>query len=202
MKPKTITQYKDTNQMHVSLAFPTPGRYAESKYATMLLSTALGGGISSRLFQKVREEKGLAYTVYSQLEQFSDVGMFAIYLGSHPKHITSAVKVTSDIISDVYAHGITKSELKRAKSSLQGAIVLGLEDVHSRMTRLGTHELNYGFYWPVSETLLALEAVTLEEVARAARKVFANKPASVLIGPMRNKKKRQKVFNDLPYPLA
>ena len=104
----------------------------------------LGGGMSSRLFQQVREQRGLAYSVYSSTTGYTDAGTLAVYVGCAPERLGAAASVVRDELGDLAAHGITDAELARARGQLRGELVLGLEETSSRMTRLGRRELDHG----------------------------------------------------------
>ena len=135
---------RDAEQTHLSLGVRTPGRHWEHRWALSVLNTALGGGLSSRLFQQIRETRGLAYSVYSTVDTFSDSGALSIYAACLPERFDEVVRVTTDVLQAVARDGITETEYRIAKGSLRGGLVLGLEDSGSRMNRIGRSELNYG----------------------------------------------------------
>ena len=122
----------------------TPGRHWEHRWALSVLNTALGGGLSSRLFQQIRETRGLAYSVYSTVDTFSDSGALSVYAACLPERFDEVARVTTDVLEAVARDGITEAECRIAKGSLRGGLVLGLEDSGSRMNRIGRSELNYG----------------------------------------------------------
>ena len=128
----------------MSLGVRTPGRSWEHRWALSVLHTALGGGLSSRLFQEVRESRGLAYSVYSALDIFADSGALSVYAACLPERFADVMKVTTAVLESVARDGITENECRIAKGSLRGGLVLGLEDSGSRMSRIGRSELNYG----------------------------------------------------------
>ena len=121
-----------------------PARHWKHRWALSVLNTALGGGLSSRLFQQIRETRGLAYSVYSTVDTFSDTGALSVYAGCLPERFDEVVRVTTDVLETVARDGITEGECRIAKGSLRGGLVLGLEDSGSRMNRIGRSELNYG----------------------------------------------------------
>ena len=153
-----------------------------------MLNGALGGGLSSRLFQEIRETRGLAYSVYSTIDTFSDCGAFSVYAGCLPERFDEVVRLTAEVLETVARDGITDSECRIAKGSLRGGLVLGLEDSASRMNRLGRSELNYGEYRSISETLQRIEDVTVDEVNAVARKVLSGHFGAAVLGPHRSKR--------------
>jgi hypothetical protein len=152
---------RDSEQTHMSLGVRIPGRSWEHRWALSVLNGALGGGLSSRLFQEIRETRGLAYSVYSTIDTFSDCGAFSVYAGCLPERFDEVVRLTTEVLATVARDGITDSECRIAKGSLRGALVLGLEDSASRMNRLGRSELNYGEYRTISDTLQRIDDVTV-----------------------------------------
>jgi predicted Zn-dependent peptidase len=119
---------RDGEQTHVFLGVRTPGRHWEHRWALSVLNGALGGGLSSRLFQQIRETRGLAYSVYSTIDTFSDTGALSVYAACVPERFDEVARVTTDVLADVANDGITESECRIAKGSLRGGLVLGLED--------------------------------------------------------------------------
>lgn len=185
---------KDAEQTHLSLGVRTPGRHWEHRWALSVLNTALGGGLSSRLFQQIRETRGLAYSVYSTVDTFSDSGALSIYAACLPERFAEVVQVTVDVLEDVARDGITETEYRIAKGSLRGGLVLGLEDSGSRMNRIGRSELNYGAHRTIADTLSRIEAVTLDEVNSVARKLLTRQYGGAVLGPQTSKRM-------LPQPL-
>jgi predicted Zn-dependent peptidase len=148
-----------------------------------VLNVALGGGMSSRLFQEVREKRGLAYSVYSYSSQYADTGMFGVYVGCQPRKVDDVLGLCRDALADVAEHGITDAELVRGKGQLRGGLVLGLEDTGSRMGRLAKGELVYGELPSVDELLARIDVVTLDDVRTVARDLLAAAPALAVVGP-------------------
>ena len=136
------------------------GPYRRRRFALGVLNTALGGGMSSRLFQEVREKRGLAYSVYSFATQYSDAGMFGVYAGCLPKKVDAVLAVCRDELAKIAAEGITEDEVRRGAGQLKGSIVLGMEDSASRMNRLGKAELAYGELLSIEEVLTRIDAVS------------------------------------------
>ncbi|MDT5015179.1 MAG: hypothetical protein QOD39_1339 [Mycobacterium sp.] len=185
---------RDAEQTHLSLGVRTPGRNWDHRWALSVLNTALGGGLSSRLFQQIRETRGLAYSVYSTVDTFSDSGALSIYAACLPERFSEVVRVTTDVLQTVARDGITETECRIAKGSLRGGLVLGLEDSGSRMNRIGRSELNYAEHRSIDQTLSKIDAVTLEEVNAVARKLLTRPYGAAVLGPQTSKR-------SLPQPL-
>ncbi len=187
-KPSLLVVDRDGEQTHVSLGVRTPGRHWEHRWALSVLNTALGGGLSSRLFQQIRESRGLAYSVYSTVDTFADSGALSVYAGCQPERFDEVVRVTTDVLEGVARDGITADECRIAKGSLRGGLVLGLEDSGSRMHRIGRSELNYGEHRTIDHTLAQIDAVTLEEVNAVAHQLLSRDYGAAVLGPHRSKK--------------
>jgi predicted Zn-dependent peptidase len=182
-QPALQVAQRDSEQTHVLLGVRSPGRHWEHRWALTVLNTALGGGLSSRLFQQIRESRGLAYSVYSSVDTFSDSGALSVYAACLPERFDDVITVTTDVLESVARDGITENECRIAKGSLRGGMVLGLEDSASRMHRIGRSELNYGRHRSLSESLEQIEAVTLEEVNAVARTLLSKQYGAAVIGP-------------------
>lgn len=174
---------KDTEQANVVIGVPGIDRSDERRYILNVLNSALGGGMSSRLFQEVREKRGLVYTVYSFAQQFQDAGMAGIYAGCNPKNLTTVREVCANVLADIVENGITKAELEKAKGQVSGGMVLGLEDTGSRMSRNARSELNFGYLTSVSEVLDRVSAVTLDDVHSLAHHLWSQEPMTAVVGP-------------------
>ncbi|CAN5654184.1 pitrilysin family protein [soil metagenome] len=135
--------HRSTEQAHVVLGSAGLDRFDERRYALGVLNNALGGGMSSRLFQEVRERRGLAYSVYSFASQYAGGGSFGVYAGCQPSRTHEVLSIVRDELAAVAAEGITEEEVERGKGQFRGGLVLGLEDTGSRMSRIGKHELTY-----------------------------------------------------------
>jgi predicted Zn-dependent peptidase len=174
---------RPTEQANLVLAMPGLSRTDERRFALGVLNAALGGGMSSRLFQEIREKRGLAYSVYSYASQFADAGMMGVYVGCQPKKVDQVLGLAREALADVAEHGITADELARGKGQLRGGLVLGLEDTGSRMGRLAKAELVYHELPSVDELLNTIDAVTLDDVREVAAAVLAGSPALAVVGP-------------------
>ena len=184
LPPRLRFLRKDTEQYHVTLAAPGPARDDDERFAVRVLDNILGGTSSSRLFQKVREERGLAYNVYSFQALFSGVGQLGIYLGTRPDNVVPALKIVADELALLREEGVTAEELERSKENVKGRIVLSLESTAARMNRLGLAVLSDLPLMTIDELVERLEAVTLDEVNVLVRERLAPERLSAAgIGP-------------------
>lgn len=174
---------RPTEQAHLILGMPGVTRTDERRFALGVLNAALGGGMSSRLFQEIREKRGLAYSVYSYATQYADTGSVGIYAGCNPKKVNDVLGICRDQLAQVAASGIDDEELARGKGQLRGGLVLGLEDTGSRMSRLGKSELVYDRLLGVDEVLARIEAVTVDDVRAVAAELFTAAPTLALVSP-------------------
>ena len=181
--PRLVLRSEDTEQAHVLLGVPGLSRHDPRRSALSVLNTALGGGPSSRLFQQVREQRGLAYSVYSSSVSYADAGALSVYAGCAPERLEEAVTVIRAVLSEVAADGLTPAEVARAQGNLRGGLVLGLEDTPSRMNRIGRSELDHGYQRTVGESLDRIGAVTPEDVAALARELLTQPFTTAVVGP-------------------
>jgi predicted Zn-dependent peptidase len=158
-------------------------RTDDRRFALGVLNAALGGGMSSRLFQEIREKRGLAYSVYSFNSQHADVGVWGIYAGCLPAKADDVLAICADEVAKVCSDGLTGEELDRGKGQLRGSMVLGLEDPASRMTRIGKSELVYPRLEPVDEVIAQIDAVTLDDVREVANAILSRPKALAVVGP-------------------
>ncbi|HSS67820.1 MAG TPA: pitrilysin family protein [Nocardioidaceae bacterium] len=165
------------------LGVPAYTRDDPRRFALGVLNAAIGGGTSSRLFQEVRERRGLAYTIYSFISQFVDGGYFAVAGGAMPNRLSDVLAICRDELAKVAASGITIDELQRGKGQLRGGLVLGLEDSGARMTRIGKSEIVPGGLRSINQTLAAVDAVTVDEVHAVAQDVLNAAATLAVIGP-------------------
>ncbi len=182
-RPTVTVQRRATEQANLVLGTRALSRTDERRFALGVLNGALGGGMSSRLFQEVREKRGLAYSVYSYAAQFADTGLFGIYAGCQPARVDQVLALCREQLAAVVAHGITTVELERGKGQARGGLVLALEDTGSRMSRLGKSELSYGELLTVDEILGRIEAVDLDDIRAVAADVLGAPLALAVIGP-------------------
>ena len=170
-------------QVNLVLAERGLTRTDPRRYALGVLSAALGGGTSSRLFQEVRERRGLAYSVYSFATHHADSGLVGVAVGCLPAKRDAVLEVVRRELARMAAEGITAEELERGKGQLRGGIVLGLEDTGSRMFRLGKAELFHGETLPIDELLARIDAVTLDDVRRLAAELFTQPEVLAVVAP-------------------
>ncbi|MFI6626939.1 M16 family metallopeptidase [Streptomyces sp. NPDC050528] len=178
---------RKTEQAHVVLGMPGLARTDERRWALGVLNTALGGGMSSRLFQEVREKRGLAYSVYSYTSGFADCGLFGVYAGCRPSQVHDVLKICRDELDQVAANGLSDDEIGRAVGQLQGSTVLGLEDTGALMNRIGKSELCWGEQMSVDDMLARIASVTPDEVREVAREILGQRPSLSVIGPLKDK---------------
>jgi predicted Zn-dependent peptidase len=174
---------RDTEQAHLVVGMRGPERRSPERFALSLLNHSLGGGISSRLFQKIREERGLAYSVVSDRIAYADAGAMAVSVGTAPERAKEVLRLVLAELEDLAANGVTKQELELAKSHLRADTILSLEDSGARMSRIGASLLLHGEVLTVEEVTAKIEAVTLAEVAEAAERVLGSPKVLAVVGP-------------------
>ncbi len=174
---------RPVEQANVVLGCAGLARTDDRRFALGVLNAALGGGMSSRLFQEIREKRGLAYSVYSFSSQHAECGQWGVYAGCLPAKTEEVLSICQEEIAKLIGSGLTDEELERGKGQLRGSIVLGLEDPSSRMSRLGKSELVYPRLEPVEEILAAIEAVTHDQVRAVAAAVLGQPKALAVVGP-------------------
>ncbi|MCX7370981.1 MAG: pitrilysin family protein [Alphaproteobacteria bacterium] len=173
---------RDLDQVHLVLGFEAlPFRHQHS-HTLMLLSTILGGGMSSRLFQEIREKRGLVYSIYSYAQPFEDSGLFAIYAGTGEKEAAELIPVTLHELRRVQ-HDITADELARAKAQLRASLLMSLESTGSRCEQLARQLQVHGRVIPTEETKAKIAAVTIDDVQGLAAKLFRGTPTLATMGP-------------------
>ncbi|MGI8884592.1 MAG: M16 family metallopeptidase [Pyrinomonadaceae bacterium] len=170
--PIIIKKNKNLEQAHLIIAAPFVDARSEHRYAADILANALGGGTSSRLWQKVREEKGLAYAVGASAAMYQDCGVFSIYAGTSPKQTEEVLEISLSEIRSIVKNGITAEELELVKEQSVASILLGLEDSSVRAGTLARLEMVHGRQISLEETIEKIEAVTLEEIKALAREFF------------------------------
>jgi len=178
-----VGEDRDTEQANLVLGTTALHRDDPRRWALAVLNGALGGGMSSRLFQEVREKRGLAYSVYSWASAGADSGQFGVYAGCAPGKVDQVLSLTRGILDDVAAAGLTDEEVVRSKGQLRGSTVLGLEDTGSRMSRVGKAELMTGELLTVDQVLAHIDAVTPDDVRAVAADVLRRPLALGVVGP-------------------
>jgi predicted Zn-dependent peptidase len=175
--------HRDVEQAHLVLGMPGLVRNDERRYVAGVLHGIVGGGMSSRLFQEVREKRGLAYSVFTFGSAYADSGMVGVYAGCLPKKAPEVLDVVRAELSTLAAGGITPDELLRGKGQMRGSVVMGMEDTGAKMTRIAKAELVYGELPTVDEILDRIDAVTLDDVHQLATELYAGTPALTVMGP-------------------
>ncbi|WP_149538484.1 M16 family metallopeptidase [Siccirubricoccus phaeus] len=173
---------RDLDQVHIVLGFPATGYKDRLHYPSLLLSTLLGGGMSSRLFQEIREKRGLVYSIYSFAHPFRDGGLFAVYAGTGEKEAEELVPVTLEELRKVQVD-VTQEELDRAKAQFRASLLMSLESTGSRTEQLARQIQVHGRVIPVEETKAKIAAVTIEQVQEAAAAAFRGAPTLAALGP-------------------
>ena len=174
---------KDLEQVHIVLGFPSVSFADPDYYAAQLLSTLVGGGMSSRLFQEIREKRGLVYTIYAFGASYMDGGLFGIYAGTGEDEVKELMPVLCDSLVET-ADTLTDEEIGRTRAQLKASLLMGLESSSSRAEHFANHMLIYGRPLPSSEIIGLIDAVDRDAVARVARRIFAAPPTLAALGPI------------------
>ena len=187
--------YRKTEQAHMLYGMEGVPRADDRRFAMGVLSAALGGGMSSRLFQEIREKRGLAYSVYAYSQQFAGTGTIGFYAGCNPTKAIEVVEIIREVLSDVADNGMTHEEIERAKGAVRGSLVLSQEDSGSRMSRIGKNEIVYGQVMDFDDILKAISRVSAEDIRQIAGEYLTKTPTLALVGPFKNPAKFEKVLN-------
>lgn len=185
---------RKTEQAHLFLGMEGVAREDKRRFAMGVLSAALGGGMSSRLFQEIREKRGLAYSVYSYAQQFAGSGFIGFYAGCNPSKAHDVVAIIRDVLHDVASNGLTHEELGRAQGAVRGALVLSQEDTGSRMSRIGKSELVYGDILSFDAILKAISDVTSSDIRLLASEFLTKPPTLAVVGPFSKRSTFEKVM--------
>jgi predicted Zn-dependent peptidase len=189
---------KKLEQAHLCFGGPGLSQMAPLRYAAYLLNTALGGGMSSRLFQEVREKRGRVYSIYSFLSAFLDCGYFGIYAGTSPEWVDEVIEVSLNELAKVAREGLRNEELARAKSQLKGNMLLGMESTDSRMNRLARNEIYFRRDILLEEIAREIESVTNDQVIELASSCFKpDRMGLVLLGDLKGRELGSEVFEPL-----
>ncbi|MEK3882190.1 pitrilysin family protein [Paenibacillus sp. PL2-23] len=173
---------KKTEQNHICMTFPGCSNRDPKLYAMVLLNNALGGGMSSRLFQEIREKRGLAYSVYSYHTGYADSGLFTVYAGTAPKQTKEVLDLTLEQIQELSVKGLAEEELHRGKEQLKGSLILSLESTSSRMNRIGKNELMIGHHYTLDELLNRIDSVTMDDIREVTKRMLAVPFAVAMVG--------------------
>jgi predicted Zn-dependent peptidase len=174
---------RSTEQGHITYGTSGLPRTDNRRFAFGVVNNAVGEGMSSRLFQEVREKRGLAYSVYSYHSMYAETGAFCIYAGTTPRRAAEVLEIVRREMEDVAEKGVTPDELARAKGHMKGSLVLSQEDTSARMNRLGRSEIAHGEILTVDEVIERIDSVTAEDAREVAAEVFAGRPTLAVIGP-------------------
>jgi predicted Zn-dependent peptidase len=187
--------YRKTEQAHMLYGMEGVARADSRRFAMGVMSAALGGGMSSRLFQEIREKRGLAYSVYAYSQQFAGSGTLGFYAGCNPSKAVEVVELIREVLNDVADNGMSHEEIERAKGAVRGSLVLSQEDSGSRMSRIGKNEIVYGQVMDFDDILKAVSRVTSDDIRQIASEYLSKTPTLALVGPFKNPAKFEKVLN-------
>jgi predicted Zn-dependent peptidase len=173
-------------QAHITVALPSHPLADPRRYATSLLNNILGGGMSSRLFQNIREQQGLAYAVFSELTPYADAGMLSIYAGTARQNVERVLRLIAAELRRIKEELVSEEELRRAKDHFRGGLVLSLESSGARMSHLARQEMYFGRFFTIEQLQASIEAVTREQIQQIAREFFRpEKIAAAVVGPLK-----------------
>ncbi|HET9673028.1 MAG TPA: pitrilysin family protein, partial [Actinomycetota bacterium] len=178
-----LIKRRKTEQAHICLGTNGLPRMDPDRFAFLIVNGALGTGMSSRLFQEIREKRGLVYSVYSYHSQYTEAGVFSCYAGTTPGQAREVIGLLRRELEDVAGGGLTAEEFERAKGHVKGSMVLSLEDPGSRMSRIGKSEIAHGEILTVTEALRRVQAVTLDDARRVAERVLSQPMTLTVLGP-------------------
>lgn len=183
-RQNVVCRSKDTEQVHLCIGVPGLSLDNEKTYTFQVLNTILGGGLSSRLFQEVREQRGLVYSVYSYHSSYYDTGLFCVYAGLSKENVDEVLELVLKQVKDIRKNSVKPEELQRAKDQLKGNLLLSLENVSTRMSRLGKSQLYLGKIVPPEEVVQKLNQVTVADIQTLAADMLKPEDFSLAtIGP-------------------
>ncbi len=187
-KVNKIIREKDTEQVHLCMGFEGIEHGNDKLYSLLSLNNVLGGGMSSRLFQSIREKRGLVYSIYSYPSTYQGSGLFVIYAGMNPEHLQTVIDLTKTELDLIIKDGITKDELAKTKEQLKGNYILGLESTNSRMNSIGKSELMLGKINTPEEILQKIDRVNMDSIIEMIKRVFDFEKMSIsAVGNIKNK---------------
>jgi predicted Zn-dependent peptidase len=176
---------KELEQVHLVLGAPCPPLVSEDRFATHVLNVVLGGGMSSRLFQSIREERGLVYSICSGVNAYTDAGYISVYAATSPENVPEVLKLALEEFAKLKDLPIKETELRRAKDQLKVSVMLGLESTSARMSNLARQEIFFGRQFTLDEALASIESVSAEVVQRIAHQAFCQEKLAVtVLGPV------------------
>lgn len=187
-----VLQRKQLEQVHLCIGLKGISAGHKDRYALYALNSVLGGSVSSRLFQEVREKRGLAYSIYSYLSGYSDGGTVTVYAGTRRKEVERVVELIRREVRSMAKNGITREELRRTKDQMKGSLMLSLESSHSRMNKLAKDELIAGVHTTLDQMVKAIDAITMKQVSRVAEELFDEDMLAITgLGPLTQAQLRQ-----------
>ncbi|HVN63343.1 MAG TPA: pitrilysin family protein [Candidatus Binataceae bacterium] len=197
-RASVIIHEKHLEQAHICIGSPAISHCDPLRYASYILNNALGGGMSSRLFQEIREKRGRVYSIYSFVSSFIDSGYFGIYAGTNPEWVDEVLEVTVAEIKKLAREGLRPAELDRNKSQLKGNMLLGMESTDSRMNRLARNEIYFRRDVPIAELAAGIDSVTNDQILELAAKWFrSDRMAMVVLGELKGRAPGAEVFAPL-----
>ena len=179
---RKLFRHKDTEQMHIAISYRGLPMGSKQVYAMAVMNTILGGGMSSRLFQKIREEMGMAYSVYTGPSNYPGCGEFSVYAATSPKNTKTVLQLMDEEMQLFVEKGITEKEFLQAKAHVKGGFILGLESAYSRMSSMGHNQILLGRYIPPDDTIRAIEQVQMEDVERIAAQILQGPRSFAIVG--------------------
>jgi predicted Zn-dependent peptidase len=187
LTPTRRLHARDSEQVHFCLGTASVAQDSPDIYVAHVLNNILGGGISSRLFQAIREERGLAYSIYSYLSNYSDCGLFTIYAGTRPANLDQVIELILENVEQLKNGDLSLAELNKTKEQLKGNLLLGLESSSSRMSRLGKMEITMGKYTTLDEVVAKIEKVSMDDLQRMMDTILvADKLSFTALGPVKD----------------
>ena len=184
-KSKLTVIHKRLSETHLCLGFKGIPQGSKDRYSMHLLNTILGGGISSRLFQEIREKRGFTYSIYSFNASYFDTGVWAVYAGTDRKRVSEVINLIIEQIRGL-SNSLTPHELQKAKNQLKGNLILALESTNSKMINIAKQEIYYGKYFSPEDIIKAVESVTLDELKELSQRLVGNNPFALIVyGPVK-----------------
>jgi predicted Zn-dependent peptidase len=180
---RSVVRRRDTEQAHICIGTSGLSRSDPDRFAFGVVNNAIGGGMSSRLFQEIREKRGLAYSVYCYHAMYTEAGLFCAYVGTTPGRAKEVISIVRGELEDVANKGLAPEEFERAKGHMKGSLVLSLEEPSGRMSRLGKSEISHGETLSVNQLLARISAVRPEDARRAADRVLSQPMTTTVLGP-------------------
>jgi predicted Zn-dependent peptidase len=173
--------HRPSEQVHLLVGFPSCSYKSKHRFESYVVNDLIGGGVTSRMYQKIREDKGLVYSVYSFLQSFIDTGLFLTYAGTEPKNALPVLKIMKSELERFAENGIKRTDLAMFKTQVKGQILLGAEDMENRMNSLGVNEMVFGEYRPIDQVISEIDKVSIKSVNDYVRKYFALDETSLMV---------------------